>query len=461
MIDEYREAEKEITFSTGEIKEIKKLIESYHIKEAHLKLLKGKGDKIWKESFAKHDPQYYRKECDLASNYYKKGDNNPIMVILRDDITNDNDFEGYYGTDRSGFLNMVANGDFLVLAMKPEKYEKNTYLMQFFEQWKNNKDTKDIYPIYANRLETVLVKDKGFHSWKGYKWDLQSKYKTKFKKLIGKDPGYAGNLKLRGDAFEYFIERIAWFRLLDAKKIISKIEELLENYIETGDPTIFEEAKLFTFSMFEILGAFTFYCKGTFQNFSVNDLSRIYNSIVALKEGEIMGDEEEKIKKSVFPLKFPVSKKGRRLNADVIKDEKEIYRVSREKGEIDFSETEKKYKEIYGDVRAKNFSKIETRISELEEALVGLSSEFERKFSQNYAIANIGSSVIIALISIPVAPYIGIPLTIVQGLAGYKVGEYIKSKKYVDVTIPSHIWQMGVTDSEFKERIIRSRMFIR
>ena len=132
------------------------------------------------------------------------------------------------------------------------KYEKNPYLKEFFEEWSKNDEVESVYPIYANRLENVLVQDKGSDNWVVFLDELKKKYNKRFDKLKGKKLSPvgegAGRLELRGDAFSYFTERIAWFELLEYQPIIRKIEDLLDEYLESGNSYILEKAKNFTFS---------------------------------------------------------------------------------------------------------------------------------------------------------------------------------------------------------------------
>lgn len=467
IINEWESREEEISFTQVEVNGIRDNFKKGRIRDAYKVLLKE--DKEWQDVYEKHFPRYYRKECAIASDHpHKRGDENPVIVILRDDLFDDRGFANYFGVDKEGFFEYVANRDFLVLFSDLNKYEKNPYLKEFFEEWHKNDEVKSIYPIYANRLENVLVQDKGYDNWITFLDELKKEYTRRFnnlknKKLRPVGEG-AGKLELRGDAFDYFTERIAWFKLLEYSSVIRKIESLLEEYLKSKDEHMLEKAKKFTFSMFEILGAYAFYNKGNPQNMSINDLDRIYQSIMEISDGKILQTNEYNVRKSISPLKIPIGRKDKyaksgkiKIDADSIKNEKEIYRICREKERIDYDETQKYFYEIDKDILGKNYDAIDIKKEKLKEALDGLSSQFESEFSRKYDVINLGISSVISLVEFPISLTFGI----VSGAIGITLKEYLKGEKTVDISIPAHIWQAGFTDGDVKTRLIKAKMFIR
>jgi len=473
IIDKWEDRENQISFTPSEVNRIRENFKKGHIREAYKVLLKE--DKEWQEVYEKRFPRYYRKECAVASDHpHKRGDENPVIIILRDDISSDENFAKYFGVDKEGFFEYVANRDFLVLFSDINKYEKNPYLKEFFEEWSKNDEVESVYPIYANRLENVLVKDKGYDNWVVFLDELKKKYK-RFDKLKGKKLSPvgkgAGRLELRGDAFSYFTERIAWFELLEYQPIIRKIEDLLDEYLESGNSYILEKAKNFTFSMFEILGAYTFYSRGNPQNMSINDLDRIYRSIMEISDGKILQTNEDDIRKSINPIKIPMGSKDKyvksgkiKIDADSIKNEKEIYRICREKEKIDYSGTQKYFHEIDEAILGKNYDVIDIKKEKLEEALNGLSSQFESAFSRKYDVINLGISSVISLVEFPIISQFPI-ISLIFGITSRRIEmmlkEYLMDKKTVNISIPAHIWQAGFTDEDVKTKLIHAKMFIR
>ena len=467
IIDKWEDRENEISFTRLEVNKIRENFRKGHIRDAYRVLLKD--DREWQEVYKKKFPRYYRKECAVASDHpHKRGDENPVIVILRDDISNDQNFANYFGVDKEGFFEYVANKDFLVLFSDIDKYEKNPYLKEFFEEWSKNDDVKSIYPIYANRLENVLVQDKGYDNWVTFLDELKKKYNKRFDKLKGKKLSPvgegAGRLELKGDAFSYFTERIAWFELLEYQPVIRKIEDLLDEYLKSGNSNILEKAKKFTFSMFEILGAYSFYSRGNPQNMSINDLDRIYHSIMEISESKILQTNEDDIIESINPIKIPMGSKDKyaksgkiKIDADLIKNEKEIYRICREKEKLDYSETQKYFHEIDEAILGMNYDVIDIKKEKLGEALNGLSSQFESEFSRKYDLINLGISSVISLVEFPT----GLIFGLTSGGIGMKFKEYLMDKKTVKISIPAHVWQAGFTDEDVKTKLIRSKMFIR
>lgn len=353
--------------------------------------------------------------------------------------------------------------------------KKNPYLKEFFEEWSKNDEVESVYPIYANRLENVLVQDKGSDNWVVFLDELKKKYNKRFDKLKGKKLSPvgegAGRLELRGDAFSYFTERIAWFELLEYQPIIRKIEDLLDEYLKSGNSDILENAKNFTFLMFEILGAYTFYSRGNPQNMSINDLDKIYHSIMEISDGKILQTNEDDIRKSINPIKIPMGSKDKyaksgkiKIDADSIKNEKEIYRICREKEKIDYSGTQKYFHEIDEAILGKNYDVIDIKKEKLEEALNGLSSQFESAFSRKYDVINLGISSVISLVEFPIISQFPI-ISLIFGITSRRIEmmlkEYLMDKKTVNISIPAHIWQAGFTDEDVKTKLIHAKMFIR
>ena len=111
IIDKWEDRENQISFTRLEVNKIRENFKKGLIRDAYRVLLKE--DKEWQEVYEKRFPRYYRKECAVASDHpHKRGDENPVIIILRDDISNDQNFADYFGVDKGGSLNMLQIGIF-------------------------------------------------------------------------------------------------------------------------------------------------------------------------------------------------------------------------------------------------------------------------------------------------------------------------------------------------------------
>jgi hypothetical protein len=465
IIKDIEKKEKEELCRIVEKEKVGEKFKALRERREELKKLYGEVYPEYKEVFTEKEPRYYRIAAAYASEYNEK--DNPLLVFLRSDITNEEDFWNYFKYKPEDFLDAVRDGKIVPFIGPPRMYEENQFYIKFFNEWYKK---LGFYPPTANRLETAILAGKNFED---YKKSFRDELKKLFKKLPEKvmyDPSRLPPLNTE----DFFSERFAWFKLAKMDYVIEDVIRLLEKYAKEGNKELFNLAVNYTFSSHQIFTSHIFYSKGGYVVLSpeedlplaIETFHKIiqHRSFLETLAGKMhwifltnLLIEVWKRRKVEIPIMELPSvnepKDAKNIQQEISKSEE----IQREKEEVT-----RAYNETIYAAEGKNLSLLEEKYRELVEVTKNLGETYRQRFGatlQLLATALLGGvEVYLASLHPDIASIAMDYLVIHEGIEKAlieRILERIRESRFRetlpggifgDLVIPLDIWKLGKRD---------------
>lgn len=237
---------------------------------------------------------YYRIEAAKASQYFT--DIRHVMVFLKPDFKDKEDFKKYIGVYPEYFPKYIEEEKIIPLCAWPEEYRNKKAQKIYGDIFKSISDLgEQYYPVYANRMENCLLADQSI------RWDEFKKEKSNIKCQYSSNPIVIGQL-CHKNPVGYLGERIAWLELLDLNPIADCIKELAEKnqYL----------AGILAFTVHDLFSAPIFYNRKTVKTiapkFDIQTYYEAFEGFVKHKKKYIDTGKAMKITEKITELKCSI-----------------------------------------------------------------------------------------------------------------------------------------------------------
>jgi len=436
---------------------------------AGLKELYRKAYPEYEKIFLEKEPRYYRIATAYASEYNEK--NNPLLVFLRGDISNENDFWNYFKHTPETFLERAKEGYLVPLIGPARIYEGNTFYEKFFDKWHKE---FGFYPPNANRLEKAILAGKSFEDYKqSFKDELEGLIKSLPRDTVTYDPsGRLPPMKTE----DFFPERFAWFKIAKMEDVIEDVKRILKQSAKKSNSELLDLAARYTFSSHQIFTSHLFYSKGGYVVLSPEDdlpvaietfrkiiQSRPFIETLAGKIhwiflSNLLIEAWSKIRRKIeIPvMKLPsidAPKSAEKIQREISKSEE--IQTGKEDVTNNFNNT------VYA-TEDMDLSKIEEKYNDLKETVENLGKTYYEKLGAKYKLISTallgGVEVALALIhpesSHIVVDYLvfhegfdkGIIQPIIDRFSESQFRERLYGGIFGNLVIPLDIWKLGVRE---------------